>query len=41
MPLVIVAVVVAFVATEWLEPPGPPASHQDSQPVSTGAAAQM
>jgi H+/Cl- antiporter ClcA len=27
MPLVIVAVVVAFVATAWLEPVGPPASH--------------
>jgi H+/Cl- antiporter ClcA len=39
MPLVIVAVVVAFVATVWLEPPGPPASHKDCQPASTSAAA--
>jgi H+/Cl- antiporter ClcA len=39
MPLVIVAVVVAFVATVWLEPPGTPASHKDCQPASTSAAA--
>jgi H+/Cl- antiporter ClcA len=34
MPLVIVAVVVAFVATVWLEPPGP-------QPASTSAATKQ
>jgi H+/Cl- antiporter ClcA len=32
MPLVIVAVVVAFVATAWLGPVGPPASQGDGKP---------
>jgi H+/Cl- antiporter ClcA len=40
MPLVIVAVVVAFVATAWLEPAGPPASqgHGDSRLATTSLA---
>lgn len=40
MPVVIVAVVVAFVVTIWLDPPGPPASHTDRQPASTSAVAE-
>jgi H+/Cl- antiporter ClcA len=41
MPLVIVAVVVAFVATAWLEPVSPPASqgHGDSRLATTSLAA--
>jgi hypothetical protein len=42
MPLVIVAVVVAFVATAWLEPVGPPASqgHGDNRLATTSLAAE-
>jgi H+/Cl- antiporter ClcA len=39
MPLVIVAVVVAFVVTVWLESLGPSASQQDRQPASTSEVA--
>lgn len=37
MPLVIVAVVVAFVAAAWLQPTSPPVAHKDGQPASTSA----
>ena len=39
MPLTIVAVVIAYVATAWLEPVGPPAStgHEDSRPALTSS----
>jgi H+/Cl- antiporter ClcA len=42
MPLIIVAVVVAFVATAWLEPVGPPAAqdHGDSQVAATSSRAE-
>jgi membrane protein implicated in regulation of membrane protease activity len=42
MPLVIVAVVVAFVGTAWLEPVGTPVSqgHADSRLATTSSAAE-
>jgi H+/Cl- antiporter ClcA len=41
MPLIIVAAVVAFVATAWLDPLGPPEArnHKDDRSATTGAAA--
>ena len=43
MPLVIVAVVIAYVATAWLEPAGPPASegHEDTQTTHPAADQNM